>query len=76
MNSIQYFDSIAENWNVIRSDYFEERLKYKILSITNIKDKVVVDLGYGTGFVSLALVNEASIVFSVDIVFIKWHLII
>lgn len=66
MNSIQYFDSIAEKWNVIRSEYFEERLKYKLLSLTNIKDKVVADLGCGTGFVSLALVNEARIVFSVD----------
>lgn len=66
MNSIQYFDSIAEKWSVIRSEYFEERLKYKLLSLTNIKDKVVADLGCGTGFVSLALVNEASIVFSVD----------
>ncbi|WP_409069432.1 class I SAM-dependent methyltransferase [Clostridium sp. FAM 1755] len=66
MNSLQYFDSIAEDWNVIRSDYFEERLKYKILSITNIKDKVVGDLGCGTGFVSLALANEASIVFPID----------
>ena len=46
MNSIQYFDSIAEKWNVIRSDYFEERLKYKILSTTNVKDKVVADLGF------------------------------
>lgn len=66
MNSIQYFDSIADKWNVIRSEYFEERLKYKLLSITNIKDKVVADLGCGTGFVSLALANEASIVFSID----------
>ena len=66
MNSVQYFDSIAESWNVIRSEYFEERLKYKLLSLTNIKDKVVADLGCGTGFVSLALSNEASIVFSVD----------
>ena len=66
MNSVQYFDSIAESWNVIRSEYFEERLKYKLLSLTNIKNKVVADLGCGTGFVSLALVNEASIVFSVD----------
>ncbi|MGG7059028.1 class I SAM-dependent methyltransferase [Clostridium tertium] len=66
MNSVQYFDSIAEKWNVIRSEYFEERLKYKLLSIANIKDKVVADLGCGTGFVSLALSDEASIVFSVD----------
>lgn len=66
MNSLQYFDSIAKNWNVIRSEYFEERLKFKILSITNIKDKIVADLGCGTGFVSLALANEASLVFSVD----------
>lgn len=66
MNSLQYFDSIAKSWNVIRSEYFEERLKYKILSTTNIKDKIVADLGCGTGFVSLALANEANIVFSVD----------
>lgn len=66
MNSVQYFNSIAENWNVIRSEYFEERLKYKLLSKINIKDKAVADLGCGTGFVSLALANEAGIVFSID----------
>lgn len=53
MNSVQYFDSIAAKWNVIRSEYFEERLKYKLLSVDDIKDKVVADLGCGTGFVSL-----------------------
>lgn len=66
MNSVQYFDSIAEKWNVIRSEYFEERLKYKLLSTINIKDKIIADLGCGTGFISLALANEASIVFSID----------
>lgn len=66
MNSVQYFDSIAAKWNVIRSEYFEERLKYKLLSVYDLRDKVVADLGCGTGFVSLALAREASIVFSVD----------
>lgn len=66
MNSVEYFDNIANDWNVIRSDYFEERLKYKVLSKTNIKNKVVADLGCGSGFISLALAGEAALVFSVD----------
>lgn len=66
MNSISYFDSIAEDWNVIRSEYFEEKLKYKVLSKLDIKDKVCADLGCGTGFISLILSMDSSIVFSVD----------
>ncbi|SCL92216.1 class I SAM-dependent methyltransferase [Sporanaerobacter sp. PP17-6a] len=66
MNSIQYFNTVAKKWNVIRSEYFEERLKYKVLSKVNIKDKVVADLGCGTGFISLALADDSNIVFSVD----------
>ena len=66
MSSMEYFDYIAKNWSVVRSNYFEERLKYKILSKVNIKDKVVADLGCGTGFLSLALALDASVVFSLD----------
>ncbi|MFT8313829.1 MAG: methyltransferase domain-containing protein [Clostridium sp.] len=66
MNSTQYFNNIAQKWNVIRSEYFEERLKYKVLSKVNVKDKIVADLGCGTGFISIALANEASLVFSID----------
>ncbi|MBU3126974.1 MULTISPECIES: class I SAM-dependent methyltransferase [Clostridium] len=66
MGSLDYFNKIAKSWNVIRSEYFEERLKYEVLSKVNIKDKVVADLGCGTGFLSLALALEASIVFSID----------
>lgn len=66
MDSLEYFNNIADKWNVIRSDYFEERLKYKVLSKVDIKNKVVGDLGCGSGFISLALSGEAAIVFSVD----------
>lgn len=66
MNSVQYFNDIADKWNVIRSNYFEERLKYKILSKANVKDSIVADLGCGTGFLSLALALDANIVFSLD----------
>lgn len=66
MNSLNYFDSIANNWDVIRSEYFEEKLKYKVLSKAEIDNKIVTDLGCGTGFVSLALAEKANLVFSLD----------
>ncbi|MDD3223698.1 MAG: class I SAM-dependent methyltransferase [Clostridium sp.] len=66
MNSVEYFNNIAEKWNVIRSDYFEERLKYKVLSKVNVKNKVTADLGCGSGFITLALAEDSSVVFSVD----------
>ncbi len=66
MSSVNYFDSIADKWNVIREEYFEEKLKYIALSQFSVKDKICADLGSGTGFISLALSNEAKLVFSID----------
>lgn len=66
MKAVQYFDNIAPKWNEIRSEYFEERLKYKVLSKADIKDKVIADLGCGTGFISIELSKEAALVFSID----------
>ncbi|ADZ19980.1 SAM-dependent methyltransferase [Clostridium acetobutylicum EA 2018] len=66
MGSMQYFDNIAASWNVIRSEYFEERLKYKVLSKVSIKDKITADFGCGTGFISLALASDANMVFGLD----------
>lgn len=66
MDSVEYFNSIANQWNVIREEYFEEKLKYIALSQFDIKDKICADLGCGTGFISLALLQEAKIVFSID----------
>ena len=67
MSSVNYFDAIAHNWNVIRSEYFEEKLKYRILEKVEIQDKICADLGCGTGFISLALAEKAELVFSVDL---------
>ena len=66
MDSVNYFDSIANQWNVIRSEYFNETLKYLVLSKIDVKDKICADLGCGTGFVSIALSLESKIVFSLD----------
>ena len=66
MNSVAYFDSIADQWNVIRSEYFEEKLKHVAMSQIEIEDKVCTDLGCGTGFMSLLLAEKARIVFSLD----------
>ena len=66
MNSVSYFDSIADKWNVIRSEYFEDKLKYIVLSKFNIEDKICVDLACGTGFISLVLAESANLVFSID----------
>ncbi|AWI06166.1 class I SAM-dependent methyltransferase [Clostridium drakei] len=66
MNSVEYFNSIANQWNVIREEYFEEKLKYIALSQFDIRDKICADLGCGTGFISLALLEKAKIVFSID----------
>ncbi|MFZ5353726.1 MAG: class I SAM-dependent methyltransferase [Bacillota bacterium] len=66
MNSVNYFDSIAHKWNVIRSEYFEEELKQISLSKVDISNKICVDLGCGTGFISLSLAEKAKMVFSLD----------
>lgn len=66
MSSVKYFDAIAEDWNVIRSEYFNEKIRGIALSQVAIKDKVCADLGCGTGFISLTLAEQARLVFSVD----------
>lgn len=66
MNSLDYFNSIAKEWNVIREDYFEEKLKYISISEFDVNDKICADLACGTGFISLALAEKAKLVFSID----------
>ncbi|MGE5632372.1 MAG: class I SAM-dependent methyltransferase [Caulobacteraceae bacterium] len=66
MSSVNYFDSIAEKWNEIRTEYYAEELRDIALSRIDTKDKICSDLGCGTGFISLGLAEKAKLVFSID----------
>lgn len=67
MNSIEYFDNIAINWNKMRNEYFKDEVREKILNKIDVKDKVVGDLGCGTGFISLGIASKkTNIVFAID----------
>lgn len=66
-----YFDSLAEQWsnNYTISPLFKERLQH-ISNLTSqfpLKDKRVLDLGCGTGIVSLWFVEKDAIVNGIDI---------
>ncbi len=67
MNSIEYFDNIAINWNEMRNEYFRDEVREKILQKIDVKNKVIGDLGCGTGFISLGIASENPyLVFAVD----------
>ena len=66
MNSLNYFNSIAKDWNNIRVDYFKDELRDIAINSVDLKNKVVADLGAGTGFISLKVAESADLVFSID----------
>jgi ubiquinone/menaquinone biosynthesis C-methylase UbiE len=67
MGSRQYFDNIAANWNAMRSEYFKDEVRDRILRKVNVEGRIVGDLGCGTGFISLGLAaKQPNIVFSLD----------
>lgn len=66
MSSLNYFNLIAKDWNSIRVGYFKDELRDIAINSVDLKNKVVADLGAGTGFISLKVAEKADIVFSID----------
>jgi len=67
MSSREYFDNIAMSWNKMRSEYFRDEVREKILRKIDVKNKVIGDLGCGTGFITLGLASKnPHIVFAID----------
>lgn len=66
MNSHQYFNHIASDWEAIRHQYFKDDIRPWIQSLVDFSDKTVVDLGAGSGFISLAIAPLAKQVIAID----------
>lgn len=66
MNSQNYFDRIAPQWNTMRQRYFNQDIRPIIFSRIDFKNTIVADLGTGTGYLALELAKHAKIVFAID----------
>lgn len=66
MNSQNYFDRIAPQWNAMRQRYFNQDIRPIIFSRIDFKNTTVADLGAGTRYLALELAKHAKIVFAID----------
>lgn len=70
MDLIEYFDSIAEEWDEIRKKYFDDDVRNIAIERSDIKNKkglVVADIGTGSGFMALELSKYAREVIGIDV---------
>jgi ubiquinone/menaquinone biosynthesis C-methylase UbiE len=67
MNSKQYFDDVAQQWDTMRKGFFSENVRTKSLTIANIQPgQLAADLGAGTGFITEGLAQKGIKVIAVD----------
>jgi ubiquinone/menaquinone biosynthesis C-methylase UbiE len=66
MSSQLYFDRIANRWNQIRQDYFKDDIRPLLFEKIDFENRVVADLGAGTGFLALEIARKANVVFALD----------
>jgi ubiquinone/menaquinone biosynthesis C-methylase UbiE len=67
MNSKNYFNNVAPQWETMRKSFFPENLKEKIISIANLnRNDKVVDLGCGTGFLTNELTKKDVEIIAID----------
>ena len=67
MNSKEYFEKVADQWDKMRSSFFSEEVREKAYKAADIKKgKQAADIGAGTGFVTEGLIKEGLDVIAVD----------
>jgi ubiquinone/menaquinone biosynthesis C-methylase UbiE len=67
MNSKQYFNKIAGDWDSMRETFFSIEVREQAISVAGIQSKAVVaDIGAGSGFITEGLVNKVLKIIAVD----------
>lgn len=63
-----FFDRIAPEWEIMRSDYFDEDVIGKLLDAKLLReDMTLIDLGAGDGYLSRAVSSHVDTVIAIDI---------
>ncbi len=67
MDSKQYFNGIADQWDQVRTEFFSDKVKIKAFTVAGVKaGKLAADIGAGTGFISEGLLEKGIKVIAVD----------
>lgn len=67
MESKQFFDEVAEEWDEMRPNFYSDRVREKAFALAEVEDgKIAADLGAGTGFITEGLLSRGLRVIAVD----------
>lgn len=67
MDSKEYFEEVADQWDTMRQSFFSEAIREKAYEIAAVKEgELAADIGAGTGFVTEGLLQKGLKVIAVD----------
>lgn len=67
MNSKNYFEKVARQWDQMRTSFFSDNVREKALVAADIQSgQLAADIGAGTGFITEGLVQKGLNVIAVD----------
>ena len=67
MESRNYFNEVAPQWDRLRESFFSKAVRDKALSVANVHPgRIAADIGCGTGFITEGLVQRGLKVIAID----------
>jgi len=67
MESGNYFDEVAPQWDRLRESFFSKAVRDKAFAVANLQEgRIAADIGCGTGFITEGLVQRGLSVIAVD----------